>query len=155
MKLGLFLLFLVVSQFSWAQDFDDDGFEIVNPGPSEVVLEQINAIYEKEIQPIFQSKCLNCHGQIESLPWYSIIPGVSHLIERDIREAQKAMNMKDGFPFKGHGSVKDDLTALRRVVDKKSMPPLQYKLLHWKSSLSDNEAVVIKTWIDLAHRKLE
>lgn len=154
MKLRLFLLILFISQFSWAQEFDDDGFEIVHPGPSIKVLEKINSAYEKEIKPIFKAKCLNCHGQAESLPWYSVIPGASHLIARDIREAQKSMDMTEGFPFKGHGSAKDDLIALRRVVDKENMPPLQYKLLHWSSALSEEDKIVIRAWIEAALKEL-
>ena len=75
-------------------------------------LKQINDWYVKEIEPIFKSKCFDCHAVAKKLPWYSEIPGPKHLIRRDIREAKKHMDMTNDFPFAGHGTPLEDMDAL-------------------------------------------
>ena len=57
------------------------------------------------------------------------------------------MDMSNDFPFAGHGNPKDDLKALKRTVKEGNMPPFQYKLLHWSSSLNEDEKKLINKWI--------
>lgn len=123
--------------------------ESLNPSlDSKAQLEAINQAYLKKIKPIFQMKCLDCHGTASSLPWYSKIPGPKGIIERDIREAHKHMDMDNDFPFGGHGSPQEDLYEIKEVVHDNSMPPFQYKLLHWRSGLTAEEKNKILNWID-------
>lgn len=141
------LLVLIFSMTSLAQEYDVDGFEIVNPEPTTEMLEKINAEYQRQVKPLFKEKCLSCHGVNNNLPWYSVIPGVSHLLEYDMREAKEHMDMSSGFPFAGHGSPRDDLKALARVVRKDEMPPLRYQVLHWDSKLTTQEKALVQQWI--------
>lgn len=127
---------------------DDDGFEIIESGPTKEQLDQINEGYMKRIKPIFRSKCLSCHGIGVSLPWYAVIPGPKQLIEHDIREAKEHMDMSNDFPFSGHGSPMDDLDALKRTVVEGTMPPFRYIIMHWRSNLSDEEKDKILNWIN-------
>lgn len=135
-------------------DYDSEGFEIISSGPSEEVLSDINQQYKRKVAPIFSQKCLMCHGKLDEFPWYYSIPGVKQLIDRDIKEAKEHMDMTEGFPFKGHGSALDDLRAIERVLDKGSMPPLQYRVIHWSSKLNESERSNVKEWIDQARKML-
>lgn len=128
--------------------FDEDVFEIIQTGISCEQLSLINANYLIEIKPIFQSKCLMCHGQPERLPLYAKFPPSSFLVLHDQEEAKKHMNMTYDFPFGGHGSPKDDLAAIAKVVKKGKMPPLRYKILHWKSGLTEMESEKILSWVN-------
>ncbi|MBH47883.1 MAG: hypothetical protein CME71_06895 [Halobacteriovorax sp.] len=155
MKSFAFLFALIFSNTSSAQQYDADGFEIVNPGPSTEILEQIDDEYQSQIEPFFKDKCLSCHSVNNNLPWYSVIPGVSHLLDYDMREAKAKMDMSKGFPFTGHGSPRDDLRALSRVVGKDKMPPLRYQMMHWNSALTIHEKEVLNKWIDQSLSRLE
>ncbi len=117
----------------------------------EVSVEEIKAInseYVKKIKPTFKRKCFDCHGTVNKLPWYSKIPGPKQIINHDIEEAKKHMDMSEDFPFKGHGTQKEDLESLRNTVDKNTMPPLRYKIMHWKSSLTKKEKKLIENWVE-------
>lgn len=135
--------------------YDAEGFEIVKPAVSCTTLKNINDQYLQTVKPIFEAKCLMCHGQAERLPLYALVPPASLLLKRDMREAKKHMNMTDDFPFEGHGSAVDDLEAIQKVVETNSMPPWQYKLMHWRSSPTNRERQAILGWVQESQRKLK
>jgi hypothetical protein len=135
---------------------------IVKKTNKKILMEKINKInqsYLRNVRPIFQKKCLDCHGNAIKLPWYSSIPGIKQLIQHDIKEAKKHMDMSNDFPFAGHGTLEDNFKALRNTVNKGNMPPLRYKLMHWGSSLSKEEKKIIDQWVTdglfILHHKLE
>lgn len=125
----------------------EDGFEIISSGPSKETLAQINESYRKDVKSIISNKCLACHGINDSKPWYYSIPGAKQLMDYDMKEAKKHMDMSNDFPFAGHASPTDDLEALEKTIEKGSMPPFIYKMIHWKSSLTEKEIEIIKDWI--------
>jgi len=126
---------------------DEDGFEVVSAAPSKQILNQINTLYRNSVKKIFSNKCLSCHGVNNSPPWYYHIPGAKQLMDSDMRDAKKHMDMSNDFPFGGHGSPVDDLDALRKTVKKDDMPPLQYRIMHWDSELTDADIKEINNWI--------
>lgn len=115
---------------------------------SDSVLRTIGASYSSSIETIFRRSCFDCHSSETRYPWYSKLPFVKSLIEGDIEEAKKHLDMSEGFPFKGHGSVPDDLTAIEEVVRDGSMPPLRYRVLHPGSSLTGVERERVKNWVE-------
>lgn len=127
---------------------NDEEWETISEKVSENTLKEINFSYVKKVKPIFQNKCLDCHGSGNPLPWYASIPGPKHLILDDIKEAKKHMDMSSDFPFLGHGTPEDDLMALAKTVKQGSMPPLRYKIMHWSSSLNEDENKAISEWIE-------
>lgn len=127
---------------------DGSGFEIISSAPSAEVLKKINDLYQAEVKTIFSNKCLSCHGINIDKPWYYVLPGAKQLIDYDMLEAKKHMDMTNDFPFAGHGTPKDDLDALKRTIRKGSMPPLRYKLLHWNSNITNSEKAIIIKWIN-------
>ncbi|MFT6633716.1 MAG: hypothetical protein ACJAS4_003687 [Bacteriovoracaceae bacterium] len=126
---------------------DADGFEIVSTAPSKETLDKINRTYISNVKNIFSNKCLSCHGVNDSPPWYYNIPGPKQLMDYDMREAKKHMDMSHDFPFGGHGSPVDDLNALSKTIKKGDMPPMKYRLMHWDSKLTETEIKVINNWI--------
>lgn len=128
---------------------DKDGFQIVNPGPSCEVLQNINQKYMQLIKPIFERKCLMCHADSsgQTHPFYVVVPPISWLVAKDLREAQQKMDMTFDFPFQGHGAPADDLKAVRKITENGSMPPLKYKALHWQSGLTAQEKKTVLEWV--------
>jgi len=119
-------------------------------------LDAINQVYVREIKPIFEAKCLMCHGVVSRMPLYARIPPASWLIRSDIREAKEHSDMSYDFPFVGKevDVPQDGLEDLVDVLQQNSMPPLQYKLMHWKSGLSREERDSILKWAKASLKRL-
>lgn len=118
------------------------------------ILAEINRNYVREIKPIFQNSCFNCHSTNTQYPWYYKIPGAKQLIDHDIREAKKHIDMTNDFPFKGHGTLSEDLEAIGKSVNKGTMPPLRYILMHWNARLAEEEKKAILQWVEESQNKL-
>lgn len=108
----------------------------------------INESYQKDVKPIFMRSCFNCHSQSPELPWYHVLPIAKGLIESDMTEAKEHLDFSHGFPFQGHGAPKEDLEAIADAVRDDSMPPLRYRLMHWGSSLSQEDRAVVLAWVE-------
>lgn len=110
-------------------------------------LKIIGEKYDQNIRAIFDQKCLSCHGGSGQLPWYSHLPIAGSLMRHDREESVKHIDMSKGFPFAGHGTIEEDLDAILKSSNDGSMPPLSFKLLHWQSSLNENEKNKIQNWV--------
>lgn len=117
-------------------------------------LGRVNALYLKDVKPIFQKKCFDCHATAARLPWYANIPGPKQLIRRDMREAKKHMDMRKDFPFAGHGAPLEDLEAIEGILKDGSMPPWRYRIMHRDSKLTKSENDAIRAWINQSRRVL-
>lgn len=113
---------------------------------SKVHIQKINQEYLKQVKPIFQNKCFNCHSSETKFPWYYKLPLVKEIVDSDIKEAKKHLDMSNDFPFDGHGSPVEDLRELEETVQKGDMPPLNYKIMHWGSSLTKKDKDKIMGW---------
>lgn len=120
-----------------------------------VKLEQVGKSYQQLVQPIFQKGCLECHGGNPNYPWYYKIPGIRQLVDSDVAEARKHLDISKGFPFKGHGSPKEDLEAIRDAIQEGTMPPFRYWVMHWNAKLSADEREVIYQWVEQSLKLLE
>jgi len=129
-----------------AEDFYEEG----NP-PTEDQLKEVNVLYMKNVLPIFDSKCLPCHGVSNDLPWYYSLPGAKQLIDQDIADAKKHLDMSENYPFQGHGTPRSDLQAIKETVKERSMPPLRYWIMHWGSSLNTEDERVILKWVEQSY----
>ena len=110
-------------------------------------LEHINNLYSQSIEPIFKKKCADCHGGGTQFPWYYRLPIVKQLIDDDVKEGTKHLDISGGFPFKGHATPLEDLKEIEKVVKEKTMPPMRYWLLHWDCRLTKEERRAIVTWV--------
>lgn len=118
-------------------------------------LKAINRSYQTSVKPIFNEKCVDCHGVPEKYPWYYKVPGIKHIMDYDIRKAKEHLDMSNDFPFGGHGTPLSDLTELRKTVEGGSMPPLQYWIFHPSSRPTAEEKEIIFNWIDQSIQRIE
>ena len=109
-------------------------------------LEHINTMYSQSVKPLFENKCLVCHGGPPKFPWYHRLPLAKQLLDHDVKEGKKHLDISSGFPFKGHASPIDDLRAIKETMNKKSMPPARYWIIHWKCRLTEKERQTIIDW---------
>ena len=118
------------------------------------VFKAINKVYLKEVKPIFKVKCFDCHGTIESYPWYYKVPGIKQLMDWDMEESKEHLDMRKDFPFVSHESPLEDLKSLKEVIEEDDMPPIQYVLGHWDSYLTKLEKEKVYEWVDGSIKKL-
>lgn len=118
-------------------------------------LEKINSEYLKSVKPLFQKACFDCHSSSTNMPWYGSIPGVKQLIESDIDEAKKHLDMTGDFPFAGHASPHEDLKAISKSIKEATMPPRRYRIMHSSSALTDDEKKIIQDWISKSVTELD
>lgn len=156
----IFLLFpLMFASFSFAHKNHHETKKQPDTQESAKVLitnlEKINEIYKSDVKPIFQRSCFDCHSQSPHLPWYHSLPIVHGLLENDMKEAKEHLDFTDDFPFKGHGSPKEDLEAIADAIRDKTMPPFRYKIMHRDSGLNDQEREAILRWTTGSQKLLE
>lgn len=124
--------------------------------PVNSTLEKINQEYLVQVKPIFQKKCLMCHGVVKKVPLYTVIPPVSFLINHHRKEAKEHLDMSFDYPFFGHDNdLLDDLDELKEVIEEGEMPPPSYKLMHWSATVTKKEKEIIFSWIDQTTQTLQ
>ena len=97
-----------------------------------------------DAKSILIAKCADCHSDETQWPVYSRVAPGSWLMERDIVDARKQMNLSNW----------DQITADAQAVligkiihEAKSgdMPPRQYRALHWGAKLTPAEVAMLST----------
>jgi cytochrome c len=91
-----------------------------------------------EAKAVLVTKCADCHSSETRWPVYARMAPGSWLIERDIVEARKKMDLSmwEKMPVETQ-----DVWAAKIVQEAKKgdMPPVQYLALHWDAKLSESE----------------
>jgi len=106
------------------------------------------------LEPIFVKGCFDCHTDRTRFPWYHKLPVIRGMIDSDIRNAHKRLNMSSGFPFSKRGNVADDLVNIHDELRGGDMPPLSYRFIHWDAKPSQAEADSVYNWINLSLKAL-
>lgn len=102
----------------------------------------------KNASAILAAKCVNCHTEEYTLPFYARFPVAKGIIEKDIHDGlwyvnyQKELVRSDGKPV---GEV--ILAKTEQVVAHDTMPPMRYVALHWDGKLNAEEREALLAWI--------
>ena len=91
-----------------------------------------------DAKAVLVTKCADCHSSETRWPAYARVAPGSWLIERDIVEARKKMDLSrwEEMPAERQGV----LTAkIVQKVKSGDMPPLRYLALHWDAKLSKTD----------------
>jgi cytochrome c len=101
-------------------------------GPGTLLL---GAAMPADAKAVLVTKCADCHSSETRWPVYARIAPGSWLIERDIVEARKKMDLSQ---WEQMPAEKQQVLTAKIFEEAKSgdMPPLQYRLLHWDANLS-------------------
>lgn len=91
-----------------------------------------------DAKAVLVNKCADCHSSETRWPAYARIAPGSWLIERDIVEARKKMDLSH---WEEMPADKQQVLTAKIFEEAKSgdMPPLQYRLLHWNAQLSKTD----------------
>ena len=88
-----------------------------------------------DARSVLVAKCADCHSNETRWPVYARVAPGSWLIERDIVEARKKMDLSR---WEEMPAEKQQVLTAKIVEEAKTgnMPPLQYLALHWDAKLS-------------------
>jgi len=97
-----------------------------------------------DAKKVLITKCADCHSNETRWPVYSRLAPGSWLIERDIVEARKKMNLSTWEQMAGDTQ---DVLIGKIIQEAKSgkMPPPQYRALHWESKLTEADVAMLST----------
>jgi mono/diheme cytochrome c family protein len=88
-------------------------------------------------EQLVNDACGACHSNLTSWPPESNVAPFSWLIQHDVDEGRSRLN------FSEWERAQPDVNQLINAISGGEMPPLQYKLLHPASRLSDSEKAAL------------
>ncbi len=91
-----------------------------------------------ETKQILVAKCADCHSSETRWPVYARVAPGSWLIERDIIEARRAMDLSQWAEMPADRQAML-IAKIAREAKSGDMPPLQYRALHWGAKLSPTD----------------
>jgi cytochrome c len=91
------------------------------------------------------AKCTDCHSAQIRMPFYGRFVPASWLMERDILEGQKHLNFS---LWESYSAEQQEAFKAKMVQETKShdMPPLQYRMIHWNTRVSDEDVRAFTLW---------
>ena len=104
----------------------------------------------ENLRPIITRACRDCHTNQTQWPWYSSLPGVSLLIERDVRKGKEHLNFSTWSMNSKGRPTRNQLQEVCDAVSDNAMPPRPYRIMHPKSRLSDKDVDALCQWADIA-----
>ncbi len=99
----------------------------------------------QEVREMLSAKCANCHSAQTEAPIYGRFAPASWLMERDIVEARRAMNLSRWDTY----SVDEQQTLAAKIVreaKEHEMPPPQYRLIHRNSRVTGPDLLMLAAW---------
>ncbi len=98
-----------------------------------------------DVRGILTAKCADCHSAQTHAPFYGRFAPMSWLMERDIVEARKAMNLSLWNTY-----VADQRRALAAMMVQQTrshrMAPPQYRIIHWSARVDDTDGEILSQW---------
>jgi cytochrome c len=103
-----------------------------------------------QVRAILVDKCADCHSNQIRAPFYGHFAPVSWLMEQDIVEARKAMNLSLWENYSTDQQRTFEAKIARETKTRK-MPPVQYRMIHWNARITDVDLKEFGKWADKTH----
>jgi cytochrome c len=97
------------------------------------------------VRRVLLEKCSDCHSDQPHVPLYGRLAPASWLMERDIVEARKAMNLSQ-WDFYSADQQQTLAAKMAREAKSHDMPPLQYRLIHWNAGIKEDDVMALTAW---------
>ena len=136
------IAFVASLELARIHPFGDAGLFAAKPGDAPILN---NAQVPSGARAILIEKCADCHSNQTRAPFYGHFAPVSWLMERDIVEARKAMNLS---LWDTYSADRRQTLAAKMVQETKShrMPPVQYRMIHWNARIADVDLRILGQW---------
>lgn len=122
--------------------FGDAGLDAAKPAQALILN---HSQVPSEVTAILAAKCADCHSNHVRVPLYGHFAPASWLMERDIVEARKAMNLS---LWETYSPDQRQTLAAKIAQETRSfkMPPVQYRMIHWNARIVDADLKEIGQW---------
>jgi cytochrome c len=97
------------------------------------------------VRTILTEKCADCHSLETRATWYERLAPASWLVEHDVVEARKRMNLS---LWESYSPERQEAFRTQIVWKIRSgqMPPAQYLVMHRNARVTDAESQVLSAW---------
>jgi cytochrome c len=104
------------------------------------------------VRSMLVEKCADCHSNRTNAPVYGQFAPISWLLERDIVQARKAMDLSqwDSYSADQHQVL---LAKILHEASSHKMPPTQYRMIHWNARITDSDVVELSRIVHGANAK--
>ena len=104
-----------------------------------------NSSVPPEVRATLTAKCADCHSNGTRAPAYARLAPVSWMMERDITQGRRAMNLS---LWNSYSADLQQTLAAKMVQETNSheMPLPQYRMIHWNTRITDADAVALAQW---------
>jgi cytochrome c len=98
-----------------------------------------------EVLATLVGKCSDCHSMQTRAPFYGRFAPVSWLMERDIAEGRKKMDLSqwETLPEDRRQTL---MAKMVQEIKARDMPPLQYRMIHWDARITDDDVRNFSQW---------
>jgi cytochrome c len=98
------------------------------------------------VRQLLVNKCASCHSTQVSAPFYGHLAPASWLMERDIVEARREMDLSQ---WSSYSPERQDMLKSKMLAEVKThrMPLLQYRLIHWNAQISSDDIAELSEWV--------
>jgi cytochrome c len=98
-----------------------------------------------DVRAVLTAKCADCHSEQTRTPPYGRFAPVSWLLERDIIEARKQMDLShwDIYAPEQQETLKAKILQQARSG---SMPLVQYRMVHWSTRITPADIAALTKW---------
>jgi hypothetical protein len=98
---------------------------------------------DPRVTNILGRACADCHSQATRWPWYAKISPFSWYIARHVTKGRAKLNFSDW-----SGASPNQVEEIYESIEKRKMPPANYKLMHPEARLSTSDLEILQTWVD-------
>ena len=98
-----------------------------------------------QARDILVAKCADCHSSRTRSPFYGHFSPISWLMERDIVDARKAMNLSQWDTYSA-GQQQTFEAKIVQETKSREMPLMQYRMIHWSASITPADIQALTQW---------
>jgi cytochrome c peroxidase len=110
---------------------------------------------QKALAVLIDNQCMNCHSLTAKEPFYAFIPGIGHMVKKDIKMGIRNLNMYESLDKLSKGVPVSEavLTKIEYTTQNNEMPMFRYKMIHWGSAINSKEKKALLSWVTEARSK--
>ena len=99
-----------------------------------------------EVKEIVVNSCYDCHSNQTDWPWYSYVAPTSWFTVGHVNDAREKMNFSEWLlqPDEKRQKIKEEMIE---EIEEGNMPLPLYLIMHPVAELTDEQLLVLKTWI--------
>lgn len=114
----------------------------------------LDSSFDPQVTKTLQRSCQNCHSEKTEWPWYSYVAPMSWMIENDVQDARRHMNLSH---WNGYNAEEQELILSKMAIfiKHRAMPPARYLWMHPDAKLSDTDAAYLYQWAQARRKRLQ